>query len=319
MATAAAIDIGGTKIAAAIVARDGLVGDVRVVATDAVNGATEVLSRSIGLLRSVIAKSDVPKPSAIGIASGGWFEQSTGRVVVATDLLPRWSGLDLRSEFERAIGLPAVVLNDVHSMGIAEGRLGAGSGRHVCLSVAVGTGIGGAITVDGRLFEGAHGMAGALGHIPFRTEGARCSCGRRGCVEAYASGPAIAASFAKCARRRDSHVVLLDVVNAMISSEEPMRECARRATAAAGAALGRVLGGVANTIDPDVIVLGGGAALALGDVFTEAVRSAAADCVIQPISASVVTAHLGTAAGVVGAGLVALDALATREPTKIVS
>jgi len=80
-----------------------------------------------------------------------------------------------------------------------------------------------------------------------------------------------------------------------------------------------VLGGVANTIDPDVIVLGGGAALALGDVFTEAVRSAAADHVIQPTSASVVTAHLGTAAGVVGAGLVALDALATREPTKIVS
>lgn len=267
------------------------------------------MQRSIALMKSVVADSGAPAPLVVGVATGGWIDRSTGHVAFATHLLPGWSGIDLQSEFERSLGLPSVAVNDVHAMGIAEARLGAGRRRRLCLSVAVGTGIGGAITIDGRLFEGAHGMAGALGHIPFRAGGARCSCGRRGCIEAYASGPAIAASFVECAGRNGSEVVLLDVVNALNSSEEPLRECARQAVTAAGAALGQVLGGIANAIDPDVIVIGGGAALALGDVFIEAIRSAVADCAIQPFSPSVLTAQLGAAAGVVGAGLVALDAL----------
>jgi len=308
-ATAAAIDIGGTKIAAALVSRGGLLGDVRAVPTEALNGGSAVLQRSIALIKSVVAGSGAPAPSVVGVATGGWIDRSTGHVAFATDLLPGWSGINLQSEFERSLGLPAVAVNDVHAMGVAEARLGAGRGRRLCLSVAVGTGIGGAITIDGQLFEGAHGMAGALGHIPFRAGGARCSCGRRGCIEAYASGPAIAAAFAECAGRNGSEVALLDVLNALNSSEEPLRECARQAVTAAGAALGQVLGGVVNTIDPDVIVLGGGAGLALGDVFHEAVRSSVADCAVRPISPSLVVAQLGTAAGVVGAGLVALDAL----------
>jgi glucokinase len=307
-ATAAAIDIGGTKIGAAVVNRHGLIDEVRVIPTDSLNGAATVLRRSIELLQSVVARTAAPAPSVIGIASGGWIERSTGRVVFATDLLPGWGDINLRSEFERAVGLPAVALNDVHAMGISEARLGAGRGRRICVSVAVGTGIGGAITIDGELFEGAHGIAGALGHVQFRAGGARCSCGRHGCIEAYASGPAIAASFAKCAGRRRSSVALPDVVNALASPHEQLRDCARRSTSAAGAALGQVLGGVANTVDPDVIVLGGGAALAIGDLFVDAVRSAATTSALQPSSAPVVTAQLDAAAGVVGAGLAALDA-----------
>jgi glucokinase len=305
--TAAAIDIGGTKIAAALVSRDGLVGGVRFVPTHAIEGGEAVLQRSIELMQRVVSESGTPAPSAIGIAAGGWIDRSSGRVISATDLLPGWTGTDLRSEFERGIGLPALAINDVHAMGIAEARLGAGRGQRLCVSVAVGTGIGGAITVDGQLLEGAHGMAGALGHIPFRAGGALCSCGRRGCIEAYASGPAIAAAFAECAGLSKSKVVLPDVFDALGSSQEPERECARQATATAGAALGRVLGGLANTIDPDVIVLGGGAALALGEVFIEAVRSAIDECVVRPISSDVLVAQLGTAAGIIGAGLVALD------------
>ena len=318
-ATAAAIDIGGTKIAAAIVGGDGLVSNVRVVSTAPMNGTAEVLRRAIDLLRSVVSGSATLKPLVIGIASGGWIERSTGRVVFATGLLPGWADINLRSEFERAIGLPAVAINDVHSMGVAEARLGAGRDRHICLSVAVGTGIGGAITVDGKLFEGAHGMAGALGHIEFRRGGIRCSCGRRGCIEAYASGPAVAASFARCAGKRKAGIALPDVVTALTSAQESLQECARQSTEIAGAALGQVLGGVVNTIDPDVIVVGGGAALALGDLFIEAVRGAAAEAALRPISDSVVTAQLGPAAGVVGAGLVALDAFAVtvKEPRAV--
>lgn len=305
-AVAVGVDIGGTKIAAGLASHDGLIGEVRTVATGASEGGPAVLQRAIGLAQQVVAGAG-SAPIAIGIASGGWIDRSTGRVVSATNLLPGWVGTNLSSEFERAIGLPAVALNDVQAIGLGEAKLGAGRDCEVCLCVAVGTGIGGAITIGSRLLEGAHGMAGAIGHIPFRAGGPRCSCGRRGCIEAFASGPAIARSFARCSGLR-SATRLEDAVAALKSPETQLQDCALRVTAAAGVALGRVLGGVSNTIDPDVIVLAGGAALALGDPFLDAVSSGITETVLEPMRPTVVMACLGEAAGVVGAALAALNA-----------
>lgn len=305
------VDIGGTKIAASLVDPAGVVGDVQVIATNATQGAPAVLDRAIAVLRNVLEMTG-SRPSAIGIATGGWIDRMTGRVVVATGLLPGWAGVDLPTAVGNELGLPVVALNDVHAMGIAEARLGAGRGARVCLSVAVGTGIGGAITVDGRLSEGAHGLAGALGHIPAQARGPICSCGRRGCVEAAAAGPAIARSFGRCRRRLDvstwnDRVGLPDVVEALTSADADVQVCARRAMTNAGAVLGRVLAGVANTVDPDIIVLGGGAATALGEPFLAAVRDALDRAVVWPNGVEVVPAGLGPQSAVVGAGLVAID------------
>jgi len=291
---AVGVDIGGTKMAAGLVGRNGLLGDLRIVATEASSGGREVLRRAIALAQSVASNSQA---SAVGIASGGWLESSSGRVVFATELLPGWTGVDLRAEFERANGLPAFAVNDVHAMGLAEGRLGAGVGHMLCLTVAVGTGIGGAFTVEGGLFRGAHGMAGAVGQI--------WSGG--GTIESQVSGPGIAAAFARCVRLNRSRVGLPDVVKARRSADARLRECARRVTEQAGTALGHVVAGVANTIDPDVIVIGGGAALALGSPFLRAIRAAVRDQALSPIRAEVVPARLGVAAGVIGAGLLALE------------
>jgi glucokinase len=306
--TTLGVDIGGSKIAAALVGGKGLIGEVRTVETNAVAGAAAILGRAIGLAQTLLIQRHDGTPSAIGVASGGWIDRSTGRVVSATNLLPGWTGTALREEFERAAGLPTVALNDVHAMGLAEARLGAGRGHSVCLSVAVGTGIGGAITVDGRLFQGAHGAAGAIGHIPSRAEGPRCSCGRYGCIEADASGPAIARAFAECAGGHSGAATLGDVVEGLTSLDERLRVCALQATEEAGARLGRVLAGVANVLDPDRIILGGGATFALGGPFLKAAQAALAESVLPPITGSIVPAGLGPAASVVGAGLVALDA-----------
>jgi glucokinase len=311
------VDIGGTKIAAGHVERSGLIGDVRVVATEAAAGARAVLERAIGLASSLVSEQPGDRPAAIGIATGGWVEPATGRIVGATDLLPGWPGTALRETFERELRMPAVALNDVHAMGIAEARLGAARTVSICLCVAVGTGIGGAIMIDGRLFSGSHGFAGGIGHICWRLGGPTCSCGRRGCIEAEASGPAIARAYAGCLRRRSASTqprtatqatALPDVVDALGSSDERLRACALDAIATAGARLGRVLGGVANALDPDLIVLGGGAAAALGEPFLAAVRSGVADTVLAPIVVRVVPSGLGPSAGLVGAGLAALDA-----------
>jgi glucokinase len=317
--TAIGIDIGGTKIAGGLVDRRGLVGDLRTTATDAAAGAEAVLERAIGLARGLLSHGSDPPTSAVGVATGGWVDQSTGRIVAATGLLPGWAGLTLREAFERALGLPAIALNDGHAMGIAEARLGAGLGRRVCLSVAVGTGIGGALTIDGRLFGGAHGFAGAIGHVVSRTGGPVCSCGRRGCIEAEASGPAIARAFAACVHRdtdqassdrRGLEIGLRGVVDALASAEVPLRACAFRAIQTAGARLGRVLGGVANVVDPDSIVVGGGATAALGEPFLAAIRQAVAETLLPSLTVPVLPAGLGPSASAVGAGLVALDASA---------
>lgn len=309
------VDIGGTKIAAGCVDRSGLIGDLRIVATDAAAGAPATLERAIGLARSVASERFGDGSSAIGIATGGWVERATGRVVMATDLLPGWAGIPLRQMFERELGLPAVALNDVHAMGIAEARLGAGRSASICLCVAVGTGIGGAVTIDGRLFNGAHGFAGAVGHVPWGADQSMCSCGRPGCVEADAGGPGIARAFATCLGQRTElpnmaagSITLSDVMSALSAADEDRRACAIEAIATASARLGRLLGGLANTLDPDLIVLGGGVVMALGEPFLDAVRSGVAESVLPLISAQVVPSGLGPSASVIGAGLVALDA-----------
>ncbi len=308
------IDIGGTKIAAGLIDPGGLVGELQVIPTDADTGGSAVLQRALDLGRSVIER--VPRASgasATGIAAGGWIDLA-GRVIGATALLPGWAGIDLRAAFERELGIRATVVNDVQAMGVAEARLGAGRDCGICLCVAVGTGIGGAITIDGRLFRGARGFAGAIGHIGWSRSGPRCSCGRRGCIEAEASGPAIARAFEACLGRAAARGIkqtgrsaLPDVVLALESPDEAAHACAVEVTATAGSRLGRVLGGLANALDPDVIIVGGGAAVALGDPFFAAIRAGVAEAVLDQIKARVVPSRLGSSASVVGAGLLALD------------
>jgi glucokinase len=318
------IDIGGTKIAAGLIDRHGLLGELEVIPTEADHGGSMVLQRALALGRSVLERNPgASEPSAIGIAAGGWIDTASGRVVGATALLPGWAGIDLRAAFERELGIRTTAVNDVQAMGVAEARLGAGRDCGICLCAAVGTGIGGAIIIDGRLFGGARGYAGAIGHIASSRGGPRCSCGRRGCIEAEASGPAIAHAFDACLRRGAGRGVreaagstLPDVVRAIESPDRAGHECALDVSAKAGTWLGRVLGGLANALDPDVIIVGGGATAALGEHFLAAIRSGVAEAVLDMIKPVVIPSQLGASASVVGAGLLALDDVngSTQEP-----
>jgi glucokinase len=320
---AVGVDIGGTKIAAGLVGASGLVGRVEVIATESAAGGASVLGRAIALAQTVASES--PAPVAVGVAAGGWIDPGAGRVIGATGLLPGWGGTRLRDEFEQAIQIPVSVLNDVQAIGLAEARLGAGRGRRHCLCVAVGTGIGGAIVINGRLFAGTHGFAGALGHVLFAAHGPPCSCGRRGCIEAFASGPAIARAFARCVGGSDDFgpidstgdTALSDVVRALGSADDAARRCATETVTTAGASLGRVLGGLWNVFDPDTIIVAGGAAAALGETFLGSIRSGVADVVLSHLDPEVVPAELGAGAGVVGAGLVALDAVRDAGPAQV--
>jgi predicted NBD/HSP70 family sugar kinase len=154
--------------------------------------------------------------------------------------------------------------------------------------------------------------------VTSREKGQLCSCGRHGCIESDASGPAIARSFARCLRRSAESgstealatgESFADVVRGLESSDERVSRCANWTVTNAGRRLGRVLGGLANVLDPDLIIVSGGAAKALGEHFLTAVRTAISETALPHIHPDLVAAQLAAAGGVVGAGLIALEAL----------
>ncbi|MCD4549261.1 MULTISPECIES: ROK family protein [unclassified Schaalia] len=236
------IDIGGTKIRAGLVEGD-QVQETVTFPTEAHKGAQHVLS-------VVVRASEVLSGyDGIGVACAGVV--SEGKVISATSLLPGWAGTDVAGALREASGVKVTVLGDVHAHGMGEALCGAGRGYSSCLTVAVGTGIGGAFIDNGCIQRGAHALAGHIGHISTSyAEGLECSCGRSGHVEPLASGSGV-----------------MDRYEALTGERCDGREIDRRAQAGeqnavdvlygSARGLGEVLGSVANVMDPAVFVLSG--------------------------------------------------------------
>ena len=190
-----AIDIGGTKIASALVTLEKgakpVVEFYDKIPTEAKKGGQQVLANAIKMARRVIelAGKDV---CGIGVSSGGVIDPRTGDVTYANDMMPGWGGTHLGAELTSATGLPARVLNDVHAHALGEARWGAGRDASSCLVVAVGTGIGGAFVERGSIMLGAHNEAGHIGHVSCTdAAGVPCQCGATGHLETIACGPGI--------------------------------------------------------------------------------------------------------------------------------
>jgi glucokinase len=216
------------------------------------------------------------------------------------------------------IGLPTVVENDNNAAAWGEHRFGAGRGRRHLLFVGVGTGIGGGIIIDGALLRGAHGFAAEIGHFVVQPDGERCGCGNRGCWETVASGTAISRE-AREAVTRHAHSRIAE-----LAGGDPRRATGATVTQAAndgdpaargilaevGHRLGEGIGGLVNILDPELVIVGGGAAQA-GDLLLEPARMAFRATVEAPDhrpTVPIVQAELGPDAGVIGAATLALDA-----------
>ncbi|HVO71088.1 MAG TPA: ROK family protein [Aggregatilineaceae bacterium] len=316
MSITVGIDVGGTKIAAGWTDETGHLAGQQTAPTPAAQGRAAILEQMMAVARAAIAAAPEPV-RAIGVATGGQVDVARGVVMSATGLLPGWSGLNLRAELEAALHLPVAVDNDVKATGLAEVRIGAGRDKRHVLCVAVGTGIGGAIFIDGAIYRGAGGFAGEVGHIPIKVNGRPCTCGNRGCIEAYASGPALARDFARRAGRarlrswfgkEPGDITALDVAHALTGDNVEARDSARQAVAATASLLGQVLGGLLNLLNPEIIVLGGGLTSGLGAIFIDSVRAGATQTALPPVrDLRIVPAALGASAGVIGAALVARE------------
>ncbi|GAB3794619.1 ROK family protein [Humibacter antri] len=297
---ALAIDIGGTKIAVGVVDEQGRLQVRGDVVTPAMEGSESILSDALRLAVELTAESRI---AAIGVGSAGVIDRN-GRVSSATGTLAAWAGADVAGAFRGAFGLPVRVVNDVHAHAVGEAVYGAGRAKATVLVVAAGTGVGGAIVTDGAPALGAHGAGGHLGHIPASAAaGLVCSCGRIGHLEAIAAGPAIHAAY----QRAGGHVSVGDAraVVARVDTDP----IAAEAVHVAATALGSAIGGLVNTVDPDVVVVAGGLSGA-GDFWWDALLAAArADAMPSLASVPIVPAELGPDAALAGAAHLAFQEL----------
>lgn len=301
MTLVAGVDIGGTKVLAALVDDGGVIRHRIDRETDPEAGTSSILSALADLLADRPASA-----GAIGVAAAGFVEHPSGRIVFAPNLT--YDDPDVAARVRSRFGLPAVVENDANAAAWGEREFGAARGAANMVMVTVGTGIGGGIVVDGRLYRGSRGFAAEFGHMTVVDEGPRCACGEQGCLEALASGSAIARMAREAIASAPDSVVLelaLDdprrITGALVTeAARAGDEFALRILGRAGRALGIGLANLANLFDPEVIVVGGGGGdagrLLLDPARVEMERRIGA----RHEPPEIRTARLGNDAGVIG-------------------
>ena len=307
------IDAGGTKLLGGVVDED-LVVHHRVHRLWRGADRQETLDIFIGAVDEVRAAA--PDVQAIGFGIPSLVEWETG--------VSRWSnhlplaGVRFRDLMSERLGLPVVVDNDANMALLAEHRSGAARGARHAVLVALGTGIGSGLLLDGRIYRGATGVGAELGHVVLDLHGPDCpsNCPGRGCMEALVSGNAIGREGARLARERPDTVLGRrlaagrEITGGLVTElGHDGDETARLALAEVGRRLGAALTGIVNALNPEVIVIGGGA-VAAGDFLLEPARSVVAERALPPAReiVRIVPTHFGDESGMLGAALLALEA-----------
>ncbi|MFT4213547.1 MAG: ROK family glucokinase [Microbacterium sp.] len=297
------IDIGGTKIAGGVVGKDGAVIERLRVATPE---DTDALAHTVAqMVREFSSRHEI---HAVGVAAAGFLDRTRSIMLHAPNI--DWHNEPLREQLTARIGRPVALENDANAAGWGEYRFGAGRDAGDMVMITLGTGVGGAVVIDGRLLIGANGSAAELGHLRFVRGGRPCGCGQNGCLEQYASGRALQAELSDIAdaggigdrltRHRDAKGKIPSSALAMLLAEQDAG--ALEAVRRVATALGEACGAFQAVLDPDVFVIGGGVA-DLGEVLLEPTRLAYETSLPgfgdRP-TARFVTASLGNDAGLVG-------------------
>jgi glucokinase len=309
------VDLGGTSINVGVVPfNGGTILGMRSMPTEPQRGAKAVVDRMVKMIRD--AMKDAKREGSleddafigIGLGSPGPLDRRTGTVLETPNL--GWRNFPLRDLIANSIGLEAVLDNDANAATLGEWWMGAAKGVDTVVGVTLGTGIGGGIVIGGRLFHGASDVAGEIGHMTIDSTGRRCNCGNYGCLEAYASGPAIAAraiegleagaaSLLPEMVNGELHATTAETVyEAIVAGDlyakEVMRETAKF--------LGTGLANIINVLNPEMVVISGGVTEAGEHLFeplrAEVRRRAFAEAAN---ACRIVSSELGGMAGVIGA------------------
>lgn len=310
------IDLGGTKVLVAVVSHKGKILAKAKNPTPSKEGPDAVIEQIVHTVNLAAGKAnlDLNKVGAIGIGSPGVVDVKTGMVRFAPNLA-YWDEIPLGPFLEKALKRSVVVGNDVDVSTYGEYSLGAGAGCSSMVGIFPGTGIGGALILDGKLHTGARGSAAEIGHIVLKADGPLCGCGRRGCVEAIASRTAIERDL-RAAISFGRETVLTDMVKPgerirsgmLAKAAEQGDLLVLQKLTRTGHYLGLLAGSIANLIDPEVIVFGGGLIEACSDWLMPVIRGTAQEYFINRLDMHKVRieeASLGDYAGVLGAAMLA--------------
>ncbi len=309
------VDLGGTNVVVGLVpAEGGHPIDSDVVLTEARLGPEQAVTRVVAaaedLIRRVLSREGGTREDVLGIGIGcpGPVDPYEGRVLEAFNL--GWGGYPLRDRLSEALRLPASLDNDANCATYGEWWQGAGRGVSTLIGVTIGTGIGGGIVLDGKLVRGVSGTAGEIGHTTINFAGRRCACGSYGCVEAYASGPNIAARaregleagadsvLLEMAGGDPSDITAVTVYEALIRGDAYAREVMLETAKMLGAGVANVV----NTLNPEMVVIVGGVTRAGEHLFVP-LRSEVRRRVFKVAGSAcrIVPGELPDTAGVVGA------------------
>ena len=305
------IDLGGTKIQAVVTDEDyQVVGDARG-PTPTTGGPQDVIAAMVATMREAAGDDHL---SAVGVGSPGAIDEAAGTVSSARNL-PGWEGTyPMRDALQEELGVPVALGNDVTVATQAEFHLGAASEFDSLLGVFWGTGVGGGLVLDGRTWTG-RGAAGEIGHVVVEIGGARCPCGRRGCMEAYAGRGAMEARARKLADE-GRKTVLFDLMKqrgrprltsgiwkrALDRDDDLAHELVDRAVRALGAGVASAV----NVLDVEAVVIGGGLGLKLGEPYAERIREAMQPHLfVSDHPPAIRLAALGDLGGAQGAALLA--------------
>ena len=314
-------DLGGTNLRAAIVdVENGSVIHQMSIATLARDGHDAVMKRMAGLFMQMINWAEMKKDEigGIGIGVPGVLDLAKGETVFLPNLPGTWPRVPLRETIMNLTGLPTALLNDVRSTTNGEWRFGAGRGVDTIVVFAVGTGIGGGLVINGQLHLGIGGTGGEIGHMTIDYNGPTCGCGNKGCLEAYASGPAIAAMGMKAvAQGLTTRIGEMCEYDLNRITPELIARAAREGDhiaqdiyERAGFYLGMAAANICVAIGPRRIVIGGGVAQ-VGDLLLDPIRRTLRERVsVMPVEqVEVLQSELGNNAGVIGVACWAADIL----------
>lgn len=307
------IDIGGTSIRAAVIAADAAIVDIRRVPTP--QTAADAEQALVDVTTTLASRHPV---TAVGLAAAGFISRDRREVMFAPHL--PWRDDPVPARLSARLGLPVVLDHDVNAAAVAEHLHGSAGGARVALVIAVGTGIGAGLLIDGTLYRGAFGVAPEFGHVVVRPDGRPCPCGKRGCWERYCSGTALAQTAREAwdSGAWGAPTALADLAGGdpnavtgslVVTAARAGDGIALRAIEEFGRSLGEGIALACDVVDPEIVVIGGGVS-ASADLYLETAREVFSQRLtgyrFRP-KPSVVLARFGSRASMVGAGLMALQ------------
>ena len=281
------VDLGATKIALGLIGSDNQIVARCRVPTDAHKGLRPVVERIAGCvdeLREAVPAGE--RISALGICSPGPVDHLAG-VLLEPPNLPKLHHAPLRDALCERLGLPVALEHDAKASALGEYHYGAGRGERSMVFIVLGTGVGGAIIIDGQLYRGMSSSAGEIGHITLDRNGELCACGCRGCVETFVSGPALARRFVRAAKaaglEESPEPVTGERVAHLARQGDPL---AVRVMTEGGEALGVAIASIAMILDIELYVIGSSVARA-GDLILDPARRTVPDCSYRSVSSRV--------------------------------